>query len=107
MDNRHWLTPQAATLIGIVFTMTAGAAVKLTYDPIRADIDALQETVIAIKSDPRPKPETRVELEAIQKDITRISAQVDHLTEHLDRIHLFMFQNCTQPAPMKMPPRTP
>ena len=68
-------------------------------------IDAIEKTIQAISeqtSDPRPKPETRVEMMKLSQDVERLKDDIGKINERINNLHSFLMQ-----APSLRPPFAP
>jgi hypothetical protein len=91
-------TPFLTVLIFVVGLIVSGFA-ALVYTPLlnadqamRADMTELRRDVTAIQRDASPKPETKVAMDDIRREMNMINARLDRIGERVDSMHSFVMQ---------------
>ena len=97
-EHRPFCTPAMATLIVGAATLLISGSAAVIYTPLRSGLDAVTKDLAEMRADPKPKPETRVEMEALKGRMEALEQRENRLDERLNGLHFYIMQN---------PPRQP
>jgi hypothetical protein len=103
-EDRGKVAPSTFASISIfVAGLMVTGFVSLVYSPIKNDISELKREVYEMKTDPSPKPETRVELRAMTTLIDHLEARVARLEDRMSNVHMFLNQFIPGAQPARPP----